>query len=146
VENSPLLATAKTEWTNPGEPIALEVPFMTVSGDMSDQSSGAGRVAGVEFRRPDRLQSGPKPRENDIAKRPLHFADRSRSQSDRRRIENDDVSLETFTLPVEAARLKVRDVIDRNPQRGYLEIVERWRQRPDGLIEFAICRLPRRTE
>jgi hypothetical protein len=67
-------------------------------------------------------------------------------QSDRRRIENDDVSLETFTLPVEAACLKVRDVIDRNPQRGYLEIVERWRQRPDGLIEFAICRLPRRTE
>ena len=36
-------------------------------------------------------------------------------------------------LPLEAARLKVRDIIDRNPQRGYGEIVERWRQRSDGL-------------
>jgi hypothetical protein len=79
-------------------------------------------------------------------KPPSHLADRSRLQRDRRKIENEDVSLRTFTLPLEAARLKVRDVIDRNPQRGYLEIIERWRQRPDGLIEFAICRLPRWTE
>jgi hypothetical protein len=118
-------------------------PFVTLAGDMNDQSSGARRAAAVEFREPDRLQSDPKPRESDITKRPLHLADRSRLESGCRGIENDDVSLETFTLPVEAARLKVRDVIDRNPRRGYLEIVERWRQRPDGLIEFAICRLPR---
>jgi hypothetical protein len=28
------------------------------------------------------------------------------------------------------------------PQRGYLEIVERWRQLPDGLIEFTVRHLP----
>ena len=79
-------------------------------------------------------------------KPPSHLADRSRLQRDRRGTKNDDVSLEIFTLPLEAARLKVRNGIDRNPPRGYLEIVERWRQRPDGLIEFAICCLPRWTE
>lgn len=113
---------------------------------LNDQSGGVRRAAGLEFRQLGDLKPGPKQRENDFTKRPLHLADRSRLQSDRRGIQNEDVSLETFTLPVEAARLKVRDVIDRNPQRGYLEIVQRWRQRPDGLIEFAICRLPRRTE
>jgi hypothetical protein len=119
---------------------------MAVSGDMNDQSSGVRRAAGVEFHQPGHLQSDPKQQKDGCAKPPLHLADRSRVQRDRRGIENDGVSLETFALPVEAARLKVRDVIDRNPQRGYLEIVERWRQRPDGLIEFAICRLPCRTE
>ena len=117
---------------------------MTVGGDMlNDQSGGVRRAAGVEFRQPGDLKPCPKQREN---KRPLHRADRSLLQSDRLRIENDGFYLETFTLPLEAARLKVRDVIDRNPQRGYLEIVERWRQRPDGLIEFTTRRLPRRIE
>jgi hypothetical protein len=113
---------------------------------LNDQSSGVRRAAGVEFRPLGDLQSGPKQRENDFTKRPLHFADRSRLPSGGRSIENGDFYIDTFTLPLEAARLKVRDVIDRNPQRGYLEIVQRWRQRPDGLIEFTICRLPRRTE
>jgi hypothetical protein len=113
---------------------------------MSDQSSGARRAAGVRFHQPGHLQPDPKPQKDGCTKSPLHLADRLRLQRDRRGIENDDGSLETFTLPLEAARLKVRDIIDHSPRRGYLEIVERWRQRPDGLIEFAICRLPRWTE
>ena len=119
---------------------------MSVSGDMNDQASGVRRAAGVGFHRRGCLQSDPKQQKDGCMKPPSHLADRSRLQRDRRKIENEDVSLRTFTLPLEAARLKVRDVIDRNPQRGYLEIVERWRQRPDGLIEFAICCLPRWTE
>lgn len=43
---------------------------------------------------------------------------------------------------MEAARRKVREIIDAIPQRGQLGIVERWRQLPDGLIEFTMRRLP----
>lgn len=120
---------------------------MTVDGRMLNDKSGKVRLAaGVECRQPDHLQSGAK---NAKAISPSGcgiLADRSRLQIDRRGIENDEGSYETFTLSLEVARDKVRDVIDRNPQRGYLEIVERWRQRPDGLIEFATRRLPRRIE
>jgi hypothetical protein len=49
---------------------------------------------------------------------------------------------EIFTLPVDAARLKAREIIDQSPQRGYLPIVETWRQLSDGKIEFAMRRLP----
>ena len=73
---------------------------------------------------------------------PRHLAERSRLQGDRRKTENNDLALETFTLPLEAARLKVRDIIDGAPYCGYLGIVERWRQLPDGQIEFTMRRLP----
>ena len=43
-----------------------------------------------------------------------------------------------FTLPVDAARSKVREIIGQFPQGGYMSVVERWRQLPDGQIEFAI--------
>ena len=43
---------------------------------------------------------------------------------------------EIFTLPVDAARLKAREIIDQSPQSGYLPIVENWRQLSDGKIEF----------
>jgi len=43
---------------------------------------------------------------------------------------------------LEAARRKARGIIDEIPQRGYLGIVERWRQLPDGLIEFTVRHLP----
>jgi hypothetical protein len=49
---------------------------------------------------------------------------------------------ETFTLPVDAARKKVREVIGQFPQGGYMSVVERWRQLPDGRIEFAIRTFP----
>jgi hypothetical protein len=74
-------------------------------------------------------------------KRPQHLADRSRFQSDRRKIENDEFAIETFTLPLEAARLKVRDILGGTAQRGDPGIVERWRQLPDGQIEFTMRRL-----
>jgi len=120
---------------------------MTLGGDMlNNQSSGVTRAARVEFRQRNYAQPRPGQRENDFMERPLHLADRSRLQRGHRSIENDEVSRQTFALPVETARLKVRDIIDGAPQRGYLEIVEGWRQRPDGLIEFAICRLACRTE
>jgi len=62
--------------------------------------------------------------------------------SERRAIEKDDALLETFTLPLEAARLTVRDVINDMSQRGYQKIVDRWRQLPDGQIEFTVRHLP----
>ena len=48
---------------------------------------------------------------------------------------------EIFTLPVDAARLKAREIIDQSPQSGYLPIVENWRQLSDGKIEFTMRRL-----
>jgi hypothetical protein len=48
---------------------------------------------------------------------------------------------ETFTLPVEAARLKAREVLDQFPQGDYIAIVEQWRQLPDGQIQFTVRRL-----
>ncbi|WP_445488943.1 hypothetical protein [Rhodopseudomonas sp. RCAM05734] len=44
-------------------------------------------------------------------------------------------------MPVEAARLKAREVLDQFPQGDYMAIVEHWRQLPDGQIEFTVRRL-----
>ena len=74
--------------------------------------------------------------------RPRLLSDRVRLRSDRRKIEIDNVVLKTFTLPLEAARLEVRAIIDDNSQRGYQKIVERWRRLPDGQIEFIMRRVP----
>ena len=49
---------------------------------------------------------------------------------------------EIFTLSVDAARLKAREIIDQSPHSGYLPIVENWRQLSDGTIEFTMRRLP----
>jgi hypothetical protein len=49
---------------------------------------------------------------------------------------------EIFTLPIEAARLKAREILDRIPQAGYTPVVENWRQLPDGQIEFTMRHLP----
>lgn len=43
---------------------------------------------------------------------------------------------ETFRLPVEAARVKAREILNQFPQGGYMSVVEQWRQLPDGQIEF----------
>jgi hypothetical protein len=56
--------------------------------------------------------------------------------------ENDDFVRQTYTLPLEAARLTVRDILGRVPQGGYRTIVERWQQLPDRKIEFTLRRLP----
>lgn len=48
---------------------------------------------------------------------------------------------ETFTLPREAARRRARDFLDRYPKEAYMSSVERWRELPDGAIEFTMRRL-----
>ena len=68
--------------------------------------------------------------------RPGDFADRIASQREL----GEGFSRETFRLPVEAARVEARKIIDQLPQRGYLTIVEQWRQLPDGQIEFTMRR------
>jgi hypothetical protein len=47
-----------------------------------------------------------------------------------------------FTLSIEAARLKAREILDQFPQAGYATVVENWRQLPDGQIEFTMRHLP----
>jgi hypothetical protein len=49
---------------------------------------------------------------------------------------------ETFKLPIHAARLKAREILDQLPQAGYMAVVENWRQLPDGRIEFTKRHLP----
>jgi hypothetical protein len=47
----------------------------------------------------------------------------------------------TFTLPVDAARRKAREILNEFPQSGYTAVVENWRQLPDGRIEFTMRHL-----
>jgi hypothetical protein len=46
--------------------------------------------------------------------------------------------LETFRLPLKAARLKAREVIDRPQRNGMTSVVQNWKQLADGQIEFAV--------
>ena len=56
-----------------------------------------------------------------------------------RTLEGDNGFLrETFTLPLNAARLKARQILDEPPASGYMTVIEYWRQLPDGQIEFTI--------
>jgi hypothetical protein len=76
-------------------------------------------------------------------KRPRDIANRSRELRDVRRLGSEDGFLrETFILPLNAARLKARQILDEYPAGGYMTIVENWRQLPDGQIEFTMRRLP----
>jgi hypothetical protein len=72
-----------------------------------------------------------------MANRPRDLADQMAGQHNL----NNGPLHETFTLSVEAARLKAREIIDQIPHGGYMAIVQHWRQLPDGQIEFATCRL-----
>ena len=49
---------------------------------------------------------------------------------------------EIFTLPIEAARRKAREIIDQCPRSDVMTVVENWRQLPDGRIEFTMRHLP----
>ena len=49
---------------------------------------------------------------------------------------------ETFTLPIDAARLKAREILNQSPQAGYVPVVENWRQLADGHIQFTLRHLP----
>ena len=74
--------------------------------------------------------------------RPGDIADRARELRDLRRLNPDGFLRETFTLPVQDARAKAREFLSAFPAGGYMTIVEKWRQRPDGKIEFTMRRLP----
>jgi hypothetical protein len=122
---------------------SLMAPFMRVSGKMTnDKLREVKREVASELRGPRHAWAVTMQPVKAVMDRPRLLSDRSRLHSDRRKIENDDVVPETFTLPLEAARLKVRDIIDGISQRGYQEVVERWRQLPNGLIEFTVRHLP----
>ncbi len=49
---------------------------------------------------------------------------------------------QVFTLPIEAARRKAREIIDQFPRSGVMTVVENWRQLADGRIEFTTRTLP----
>jgi len=55
---------------------------------------------------------------------------------------SDTQQVEVFTLPLDAARCKAREIIDQSPRPGFTSIVQNWRQLSDGRIEFAIRHLP----
>jgi hypothetical protein len=96
--------------------------FVIVDGDVqSNQLRDVKRESSAELRRLGLLRS-------DLEKR--------------REVNKNDFALKTFTLPLEAARLKVRDILDREPACGHLETVEGWRQLADGKIEFTMRRWP----
>jgi hypothetical protein len=68
---------------------------------------------------------------SDMLVRPRDLADRM----------SDEQPL-TFTLSLEAARSKAREIIDQPSERGFTPVIEKWRQLPDGQIEFAIRHFP----
>jgi hypothetical protein len=116
---------------------------MTVGGKMSnDKLREVKRAAASEGRRHRHPREVANEPPEGVMERPRHLSDRFRRRYGRRKIVNDDVVLETFTLPLEAARLTARDIIGDISRRGYRRIVERWRQLPDGRIEFSMRRLP----
>lgn len=115
---------------------------MRVSGKMpTDKLREVKREVAPELRRPRCAPAVTTQPVKVVVDRPQLLSDRLGLRSNRRKIENDDVVVETFTLPLEA-RLKVRNIIDGISQRGYQEVVERWRQLPSGQIEFTVRHLP----
>jgi hypothetical protein len=122
---------------------SLLKPFMSVSGKMpNDRLREVKREAPSESFRPRHARAVMAQPIKEVMDRPRFLSDRFRFHGDRRKIESDDVVLETFILPLEAARLKARDIIDGISLRGYQKIVERWRQLPNGQIEFTVRHLP----
>jgi hypothetical protein len=61
---------------------------------------------------------------------------------ERGRLDNDGFLRKTFTLPVDGARAKAREIMLEPPTGGFMTIVEDWWQMPDGQIQFTMRRLP----
>jgi len=76
-------------------------------------------------------------------KRPRDLTDQIRSLRDQRKVKGaDGLIWETFTLPLDEARAKARQILDAYPAGGYMTVVENWRQLADGQIEFTMRQLP----
>jgi hypothetical protein len=75
-------------------------------------------------------------------RQPRNIADRSRDLHDLSKRKDETLQNEIFRLPLQAARLKARQILDEYPAGGYTAVVESWRQLPDGQIEFTMRRLP----
>jgi hypothetical protein len=76
-------------------------------------------------------------------KRPRDIADQIRNLRDGRKVKGVEGLIgETFTLPLEQARAKVRQIVEDLPTEGLMTVVENWRQLADGRIEFTMRRLP----
>lgn len=54
----------------------------------------------------------------------------------------DGEQIEIHKLSLDAARRKAHEIIVQPPRRGFLPVIEKWRQLPDGQIEFAVRHLP----
>jgi hypothetical protein len=74
----------------------------------------------------------------DLAERMAGLRDRKRRAS----TSDDGFLRETFTDSRENARQIARAFFDRFPRQAYMTEVERWRELPDGAIEFTMRRLP----
>ncbi len=57
------------------------------------------------------------------------------------RLRDDGYVRETFTQARDDARKTARAFLDRFPKQAYMSEVERWREMPDGAIEFTMRRL-----
>jgi len=76
-------------------------------------------------------------------KSPRDLDDLSSDLRDLRKLKDDGGSMrDTDTLPLNAARLKARQIPNEYPTGGYVTILENWRKLPDGQIEFTMRRLP----
>lgn len=71
---------------------------------------------------------------------PRDLAERMAARQ-QRRAGDDGYVRESFTQPRENARKTARAFLDRFPKQAYMSEVERWRELPDGDIEFTMRRL-----
>jgi hypothetical protein len=58
-----------------------------------------------------------------------------------RRLRDDGFVRETFVQARDDARRTARAFLERFPKQAYMSEVERWRETPDGAIEFTMRRL-----
>ena len=66
--------------------------------------------------------------------KPRGIANRAMELRESRRLESDGFLRRTFTLPIDGARAKAREILQEFPAGGYMTIVENWRQLPNGHI------------
>jgi hypothetical protein len=78
---------------------------------------------------------------DDVCVEVAFMAFRPRDLADRMAGQSDGFVRETFSLPREQARVKAREFLKSYPRAAYMSEVERWRELPNGSIEFTMRRL-----